>query len=48
MALQRAHATSISKGAAREGSSKLGALLGLTPRSLVDMLHVTGENFETW
>jgi sulfite exporter TauE/SafE len=48
MALQRAHATSISKRAAREGSSKLGALWGLIPCSLVDMLHVTGEDFETW
>jgi hypothetical protein len=27
----------------REGSSRLGVLLGLLSLSLVDMLHVTGE-----
>jgi hypothetical protein len=49
MALQKAHVASISRCAVivREGSSKLGTLLGLTPFSFVDMLHATGGGFDT-
>ncbi len=49
MALQIAHAASISRWVVivGEGSSRLGASLGLTPLSLVDMLHVTGGGFDT-
>jgi hypothetical protein len=44
MALQRTHATSIPRWAviAREIFSRLEALSGLPPLSLVDMLRVTG------
>jgi hypothetical protein len=51
MALWRVQATSIFVSAtvvsAREGSSRLKALSGLPPPSLVDMLHVTGGGFNT-
>jgi len=47
MALQRTQATSISRQGftTREGSSKLGGLLGLPPLSLVDMLHASSGGF---
>jgi hypothetical protein len=46
--LSRAQAASISRQAvttAGEGSSRLGILSGLSPFSLVDMLHGTGGGF---
>jgi hypothetical protein len=48
MALQRANVDSISRWVVivGEDSSRLGALLGLTSLSLVDMLHVTSEGFK--
>jgi hypothetical protein len=50
MALQRAHAASILRWdvIVREGSSKHGASLGLTPLSFVDMLHAIGGGFDTY
>jgi hypothetical protein len=47
MALQKPQATSNSKHAitAREGSSKLGGLLGLPPLSVVDTLHASSGGF---
>ncbi len=44
---QRAQSASISRTAvpAREGSSKLGVILGLSRLCLVDMLHVSGGGF---
>jgi len=49
VALQRAQATSISRQAVTAGecSSRLGALWGLPPLSLVDVLHVTNGGFDT-
>jgi hypothetical protein len=47
MALEKTQATSNSKHAItpRDGSSKLGGLLGLPPLSLVDTLHASGGGF---
>jgi len=49
VALWKARATSIPRRAvtAREGSSGLGVLWGLSPLSLVDMLQRTGGGFCT-
>jgi hypothetical protein len=49
VALQRAQAPSILRQIVivREGSSKLGVLLDLSPLSLVDLFHVIGGRFNS-